>query len=78
LKPSDVVHSAEVLDMLLAIFGAERIAMGSDYPYPLGELDMRGDKKIYPGHLIQYHPRLAPQERERLLSGTAREWLGVI
>jgi aminocarboxymuconate-semialdehyde decarboxylase len=71
-----LVHNPSVLRMLIELMGVERVAMGSDYPYPLGEMDMRGIKKIYPGHLIEHLEGLTAQQRERLLSGTAKEWLG--
>jgi len=63
-----LVHDADVLKMLIAQMGVERIAMGSDYPYPLGEMD-------YPGKLIE-HLDITEAQRQRLLSGTAKEWLG--
>lgn len=63
-----LVHDARALKLLLEIFGADRIALGSDYPFPLGE--------ARPGALIA-SLQLAPAVRERLLSGTAREWLGL-
>lgn len=72
-----LVHSAEVLKMLVDLMGVKRIAMGSDYPYPLGELDTIGNKGIYPGHLIEHLQGLTDQQRDRMLSGTAKEWLGV-
>lgn len=64
-----LVHSADVLKMLIGMMGVERIAMGSDYPYPLGEMN-------YPGKLIAGLD-VTEAERARLLSGTAKEWLGV-
>jgi aminocarboxymuconate-semialdehyde decarboxylase len=64
-----LVHDAEVLNMLIAQMGVERVAMGSDYPYPLGELN-------YPGKLIEQLD-ITPLQRERLLSGTAKAWLGL-
>ncbi len=69
-----LVHDANVLKMLIAQMGAARIALGSDYPYPLGELDTIGEKGIYPGHLIE-HLDIDAATQERLLSGTAKEWL---
>jgi aminocarboxymuconate-semialdehyde decarboxylase len=48
--------------------GPERIALGTDYPFPLGELS--------PGKLIKEMP-YDNQLKERLLSGTALEWLGL-
>jgi aminocarboxymuconate-semialdehyde decarboxylase len=62
-----LVHDARALRLCLEIFGAERIALGSDYPFPLGE--------ERPGALID-SLGLLPAVRERLRSGTALEWLG--
>jgi aminocarboxymuconate-semialdehyde decarboxylase len=62
------VHDPEVLRMLIRLLGTERIALGSDYPFPLGEAT--------PGRLIETMPDLSPQDRDRLLSGTALEFLG--
>lgn len=117
-----LTHSPWAFETLLHTIGAGRIAMGSDYPYPLGEIDpfdaqSRKDpkgnlcpyeqtKKIYPGHMVENLPgldtnmddawghfpwiprkdasgydrdlpRLSDEQRQRILSGTAREWLGV-
>jgi len=64
-----LVHDADVLKMLIAQMGINRVAMGSDYPYPLGEMN-------YPGKLIEQLD-ITSAQRERLLSGTAKEWLGL-
>jgi aminocarboxymuconate-semialdehyde decarboxylase len=64
-----LVHDVRALDHLLELLGAGRIALGSDYPFPLGE--------TAPGALIESHPGLSPEERERLLAGTALEFLGI-
>ncbi len=64
-----LVHDPEALRMLLTLFGAERVALGSDYPFPLGE--------ARPGDLIESIGDLLPNERSQLLSGTAREFLGI-
>jgi len=63
-----LVHDARTLQFCLDLFGAERMALGTDYPFPLGEKE--------PGALIESLPGLSPEARERLLSGTALEWLG--
>jgi len=63
-----LVHDKRVLRYLLDVVGEQRLAMGSDYPFPLGELE--------PGRMIE-RMRLPPSTKERLLSGTALEWLGV-
>lgn len=51
-----LTHDPFVLKMLIDTLGVNRIAMGSDYPYPLGELDTVGKKNIYPGYMIQHLP----------------------
>ncbi|MGZ6123907.1 MAG: amidohydrolase family protein [Myxococcales bacterium] len=62
-----LVHDARALRLLLEIFGPERIALDTDYPFPLGETQ--------PGALID-SLELPPATRERLRAGTALEWLG--
>ena len=62
-----LVHDADALRMLLKLFGARRIALGSDYPFPLGE--------EHPGQLIESMEELAAEGKTQLLSGTAREFL---
>lgn len=62
-----LVHDARALRYLIDLFGAERIALGSDYPFPLGE--------AHPGALIESMD-LPAADRARLLAGTARDFLG--
>lgn len=64
-----LVHDAEVLRLLIGLVGAERIALGSDYPFPLGE--------ARPGMLIESMPDLSSRVKDRLLFGTALEFLGI-
>src|SRR5947208_1153355 len=64
-----LVHDADALRLLLNLFGAERVALGSDYPFPLGE--------PHPGKLIEPIKELSSQDRMQLLAGTAREFLGM-
>ncbi len=63
-----LVHDAEALRYLIKLMGTERIALGSDYPFPLGEVE--------PGKLIESLAELAAADRERVLAGTALEFLG--
>jgi aminocarboxymuconate-semialdehyde decarboxylase len=62
-----LVHDARALRLVLELFGHERVALGSDYPFPLGEQR--------PGSLID-SMSLPPALRDRLRAGTALEWLG--
>jgi aminocarboxymuconate-semialdehyde decarboxylase len=64
-----LVHDADALSLLLKLFGAQRVALGSDYPFPLGEAQ--------PGELIASMKELSTTDKAYLLSKTAREFLGL-
>src|SRR4030095_13135126 len=64
-----LVHDPTALRGLIALLGEEKIALGSDYPFPLGE--------ARPAALIESMADLSPRTRERLLAGTALEFLGI-
>ena len=63
-----LVHDKEALKLLLKLFGAKRVALGSDYPFPLGE--------THPGKLIE-SLKLSAKDKVQLFSGSAREFLGL-
>jgi aminocarboxymuconate-semialdehyde decarboxylase len=63
-----LVHSPEALDLVVRLLGEDRVVLGSDYPFPLGE-----DR---PGELIHAMP-YSPGLKEKLLSANALEWLGL-
>ena len=63
-----LVHDPIALRAILNLFGKNRVVLGSDYPFPLGER--------HPGALIASMPELDQNTRTRLLSGNALEWLG--
>ncbi len=63
-----LVHDPDCLRALIGLVGADRIALGSDYPFPLGE--------HHPGSLIESMGDLSDAVRQQLLSGTALEFLG--
>ncbi|HZX40853.1 MAG TPA: amidohydrolase family protein, partial [Myxococcaceae bacterium] len=62
-----LVHDADMLRLIVKLFGEERVMLGSDYPFPLGE--------AAPGALIRSVPELA-DARARLLGENALRWLG--
>lgn len=62
-----LVHDKDMLRFLVNLAGANRVALGSDYPFPLGE--------DIPGTLIK-SMEFDDATKELLLSGTALEWLG--
>jgi len=63
-----LVHDPRMLDYLIELIGPNRIALGSDYPFPLGE--------HVPGKLIE-SMNYSDDVTELLLSGSALEWLGL-
>jgi aminocarboxymuconate-semialdehyde decarboxylase len=63
-----LVHDEGALRHLVSLVGAERVALGSDYPFPLGERE--------PGRLIESVEAFSAETRAQLLGGTALELLG--
>ncbi|MCA9739889.1 MAG: amidohydrolase family protein, partial [Gemmatimonadetes bacterium] len=63
------VHEPAALRMLLEVVGEDRIALGSDYPFPLGE--------HVPGKMIEEMADLTPEVRTRLLTTNALEFLDI-
>lgn len=61
-----LVHDKAMLDYIVKLFGADHIALGSDYPFPLGE--------NIPGELIR-NMSYSDDVKEKLLSGSALSWL---
>ncbi len=64
-----LVHDPRALRYLIDLVGPGRIALGSDYPFPLGE--------TRPGALLETLPDLSPPAAARMLAGTALELLGL-
>ncbi|UYZ58523.1 amidohydrolase family protein [Hymenobacter latericus] len=63
-----LVHDPMMLDYLVKTVGADKIVLGTDYPFPLGELE--------PGQLIRSMPY--PDEvKARMLGQNALDWMGV-
>lgn len=62
-----LVHDPEAVRYLLKVIGEDSLALGTDYPFPLGELE--------PGKLIESMADLSPTTKARLLGGSALAWL---
>lgn len=62
-----LVHAPQALDYLIDFMGEDYIALGSDYPFPLGE--------NVPGKLIKEHLQNEVL-RKKLLGQNALKWLG--
>ena len=63
-----LVHDPKMLDYIVGLVGENRVALGTDYPFPLGELE--------PGRLINSMP-WSEQRKGKLLYGAALEWLNL-
>jgi len=63
-----LTHDADALRHVVQLFGAERVALGSDYPFPLGE--------DHPGQTIRSIREFTPQQQAQLLGGAAKSFLG--
>lgn len=61
-----LTHDHAMLDYIINLMGVDKIALGSDYPFPLGELK--------PGELIR-STKYPNEVKEKLLSGAALGWL---
>ena len=62
------VHDPQALRYLIDVVGIERVMLGTDYPFPLGEQE--------PGSGIE-SLGLGDDARSRLFHGTALDWLGL-
>ncbi|MBK6723883.1 MAG: amidohydrolase [Acidobacteria bacterium] len=63
-----LVHDPAALRYLINLVGGERVMLGSDYPFPLGEPE--------PGKLID-SLNFDEMDKEMLMHGTALKWLGL-
>ncbi len=63
-----LVHDALMLEYLVKLVGADKIALGTDYPFPLGELE--------PGKLIETS-KFDEGTKAEMLHGAALKWLGL-
>jgi aminocarboxymuconate-semialdehyde decarboxylase len=63
-----LVHDAEALRLLLSVAGPGKVALGTDYPFPLGELA--------PGAVVRAASWLDDATRASILHGAAAAFLG--
>lgn len=63
------VFDARALDLLVEVMGSERVMLGSDYPFPLGEQRV--------GSLVRGAEGLGAADRERILGLNALGFLGL-
>jgi aminocarboxymuconate-semialdehyde decarboxylase len=63
------VFSGDALAFLVKSMGEDRVMLGSDYPFPLGEQEV--------GSLISSHPALSDRARDKLLHANATRFFGL-
>ncbi len=63
-----LVHDPDALEFVVKMMGEDKIMLGTDYPFPLGE--------NVPGKLI-VESNFSNEIKEKLLSGNALTWLGL-
>ena len=63
-----LVHDPDVLKFLIKKIGANKVCLGTDYPFPLGELE--------PGRVVE-EAQLDAKTREAIYHQSALDWLGL-
>ncbi|XP_031733776.1 2-amino-3-carboxymuconate-6-semialdehyde decarboxylase isoform X2 [Anarrhichthys ocellatus] len=64
-----LVHDPISLKLLIDVIGKDKVMLGTDYPFPLGELQ--------PGSLIESMDEFDDTLKDKLLAGNAVEFLGL-
>ena len=62
-----LVFDPDAVRLLLKYFGPDRVALGSDYPFPLGEAQ--------PGRMVESMDDLSGEVKAQILGGSARDFL---
>lgn len=63
-----ITHDAATLEFVLSFQGSKRVTLGSDYPFPLGDLEI--------GQFIE-QMNLPDEEKENIFRHSTLEWLGI-
>jgi aminocarboxymuconate-semialdehyde decarboxylase len=64
-----LTHDADMLRHVIKLFGDDKIMLGTDYPFPLGELE--------PGKLIESLDEVSNESKRKMLRENALTWLGL-
>ena len=63
-----ITHDPVTLEFILKIQGSKRVTLGSDYPFPLGDLEI--------GKFIE-QMNLSDEDKENIFCHSTMEWLGI-
>lgn len=64
-----LVHDPKALEFVVDVMGHDKVCMGSDYPFPLGE--------HHPGKLIESMENFSASQTEQLLYKNALDWMNI-
>lgn len=64
-----LVHDPRAMSYIIDVIGEDKICLGSDYPFPLGE--------HHPGQLIENMDSLSAALKEKLLFKNALQWMNL-
>ena len=64
-----ITHNQDALRYLIQVFGAEKIMYGTDYPFPLGDLEH--------GKFIEEMKDVSAATKVQLFEGSVLNWLGL-
>jgi len=62
-------HDDQALKFVLDLLGEDKIVLGSDYPFPLGE--------HHPGEMVERTSLLTDRQKDKILGSNALEFLGI-
>lgn len=69
ISVDSAVFDPRALRLLVEVMGVERVMLGTDFPFPLGEQE--------PGAVVRACPELDEPGREAILGGNAAAFLGL-
>lgn len=69
-----LVHDPDLLEYICKKIGSDRVIMGSDYPFPLGEMPVPGKMLTEDKRVLE---AFSDESRARMLSGNAIQFLGL-
>ncbi len=64
-----ITHDPKLLRYILDLQGSKRVTLGSDYPFPLGDLEI--------GKFIDEMPNISADEKEDIFCNATLEWLNM-
>ena len=64
-----ITHDARLMEYVLEMQGADRVVMGSDYPFPLGDLEF--------GRYLETDMDLSTEQYGAIFHGAALNWLNL-